>query len=94
MPPRHGSNEGSGPPQPQEPPRPPIKRKEKPKPKLTEAALAGKAPLRTFGELKALFETKKPDDIPAENSVPPTDAATPPASAGESKPSDSSATAD
>lgn len=47
---------------PPQPPRPPIKKREKPKPKLTEAALAGKAPLRTFGELKALFETKKEDE--------------------------------
>ncbi len=53
------------------PQRPPVKRKEKPKPKLTEAALAGKAPLRTFGELKALFETKKPEDVPAAESTPP-----------------------
>jgi competence ComEA-like helix-hairpin-helix protein len=43
------------------PPRPAPKRKDKPKPKLTEAALSGKAPLRTFGELKALFETRKPE---------------------------------
>lgn len=64
MPPRphSGSGEGGGTQHQQETPRPPIKRKEKPKPKLTEAALAGKAPLRTFGELKALFETKKPGD--------------------------------
>jgi protein Tex len=49
----------------------PVKRKEKPKPKLTEAALAGKAPLRTFGELKALFETKKPEDAPPAVETPP-----------------------
>lgn len=94
MPPRHGSNEGSAPQQPQEPPRPPVKRKEKPKPKLTEAALAGKAPLRTFGELKALFETKKPDDEPTGTSVPQADAVAPPAGANESKPSDSQAAAE
>lgn len=44
------------------PHKPAAKRKDKPKPKLTEAALTGKAPLRTFGELKALFETKKPHE--------------------------------
>ncbi len=65
MPPRQGENTGGPPQPPPPPPRPNIKRKEKPKPKLTEAALAGKAPLRTFGELKALFETKKPGDEPA-----------------------------
>lgn len=63
MPPRQGDTGGPAQPSPL-PPRPNMKRKEKPKPKLTEAALAGKAPLRTFGELKALFETKKPDDEP------------------------------
>ena len=52
------------------PQRPPVKRKEKPKPKLTEAALAGKAPLRTFGELKALFETKKDEPPPPAPPVP------------------------
>lgn len=58
----------------QQPPphRPAPKRKDKPKPKLTEAALSGKAPLRTFGELKALFETKKPH----EEEAPVTQAAT------------------
>jgi len=64
MPPRHGSGDSGGTQHAQEPPRPPVKHREKPKPKLTEAALAGKAPLRTFGELKALFETKKPGDEP------------------------------
>jgi competence ComEA-like helix-hairpin-helix protein len=62
-----GGAQGTTPP----PLRPPVKRKEKPKPKLTEAALAGKAPLRTFGELKALFETKKPEDTPAVEGTPP-----------------------
>jgi uncharacterized protein len=55
----------------QQPPPKPVKRKEKPKPKLTEAALAGKAPLRTFGELKALFETKKPDEPTPPAATPP-----------------------
>jgi uncharacterized protein len=63
---RHGgTGEAAAPPSapPQPPPRP---RREKPKPKLTEAALSGKAPLRTFGELKALFEAKQPkDEAPA-----------------------------
>lgn len=63
---------------PVQPPRPPIKRKDKPKPKLTEAALAGKAPLRTFGELKALFETKKEDEP---TTTPPAPVEPPPAAA-------------
>ncbi|MFO0813209.1 MAG: Tex family protein [Gemmatales bacterium] len=72
-----GHQEASTPPP---PPRPPVKRKEKPKPKLTEAALAGKAPLRTFGELKALFETKQTDEQPpaAVPAVPPAEASTTP----------------
>ena len=39
------------------PPRKP--RREAPKPKLSQDALEGKVPLRTFGELSVLFETKK-----------------------------------
>lgn len=86
MPPRHGgepSGHEGGQQQPPVPPRPQMKRKEKPKPKLTEAALAGKAPLRTFGELKALFETKvepTPSAAPApqaEQASPPPETATP-----------------
>ncbi|HQR05227.1 MAG TPA: Tex family protein [Gemmatales bacterium] len=94
MPPRHGSNEGSVPQHPPEPPHPPVKRKEKPKPKLTEAALAGKAPLRTFGELKALFETKKSDDEPTGTPLPVTEHVAPPASPIESKPADSQTAAE
>jgi uncharacterized protein len=49
-------------------PAPPPPRKPKrqpPKPKLSQAALEGKAPLRTFSELKALFEAKTKEE-PAE----------------------------
>jgi len=45
------------PPRPAPPPRKP--RREAPKPKLTQAALEGKAPLRTFAELGALFAAKQ-----------------------------------
>jgi uncharacterized protein len=45
------------PPRPAPPPRKP--RREPPKPKLSQAALDGKVPLRTFGELSALFAAKK-----------------------------------
>jgi len=44
------------------PPRKP--RREPPKPKLTQAALEGKVPLRTFSELSALFAAKKDKDAP------------------------------
>jgi uncharacterized protein len=44
------------PPRPVPPPRKP--QRQPPKPKLTQAALEGATPLRTFGELKAFFEAK------------------------------------
>ena len=43
------------------PPPPPRPRREPPKPKLSKEALEGKAPLRTFGELSALFAAKRED---------------------------------
>jgi protein Tex len=53
------------PPPPRMPPPPPRRpRREPPKPKLTQAALEGKVPLRTFGELSALFAAKKDKDAP------------------------------
>jgi uncharacterized protein len=58
------------------PPPPPPPRKPKrqpPKPKLTQAALEGKVPLRTFGELSALFAAKK-NPPPEAASPPPTEA--------------------
>jgi uncharacterized protein len=66
-PPRHG-----GPPREQQrevapppPPPPPRKpRREAPKPKLTQAAMEGKAPLRTLGELAAFFAAKEKKDEP------------------------------
>ena len=55
-----GAQSGTTPPkQPPPPPPPPRKpRREPPKPKLSQAALEGKAPLRTFAELGALFAAK------------------------------------
>jgi uncharacterized protein len=55
------------PPRPAPPPRRP--RREPPKPKLSQAALEGKAPLRTFAELSALLAAKqtppRPQPAPA-----------------------------
>jgi uncharacterized protein len=58
--------EASAPP-PKPPPPPPRKpRREPPRPKLSQAALEGKAPLRTFAELGALFAAKQtPPPAPA-----------------------------
>ncbi len=54
------------PPAPPPPPPPPRKpRREVPKPKLTQAAMEGKAPLRTLGELAAFFAAKEEKDKPA-----------------------------
>jgi uncharacterized protein len=44
-------------------------RREAPRPKLSKDALEGKVPLRTFGELSALFAAKKHE--PAEKAPPP-----------------------
>ena len=35
------------------------------RPKLTQEALQGEAPLRTFSELMAFFEAKREEDKPA-----------------------------
>ncbi len=59
--------------QPAAPPRPP--RRPTPKPNLSQAALAGAAPLGTFAELAAFWDAKKQEDAPA--------AATPAPPAGE-----------
>lgn len=70
------------------PPPPPRKpRRETPKPKLSQAALEGRAPLRTFAELGALFAAKSTPPAPpqpaaeapaAETPPPPAPAPTPP----------------
>jgi transcriptional accessory protein Tex/SPT6 len=55
----------AAPPPPPPPPPPPRKpRREAPKPKLTQAAMEGKAPLRTLGELAAFFAAKEKKDEP------------------------------
>jgi len=80
-PPREGQRMGGRPPQrdrrgpppreaasPLPPPLPPPPRKPKreaPKPKLTQAAMEGRAPLRTLGELAAFFAAKEEKDKPA-----------------------------
>jgi len=69
------------PPRPVQPPPPPRKpRREAPRPKLSQAALEGRVPLRTFGELSALFAAKKTPP-PRERQVTPPPAE--PAPAGE-----------
>jgi uncharacterized protein len=61
------------PPPPRKPPRP------TPKPKLSQAALEGEAPLRTFSELKAFFEAQKPPEPTRPRAEQPTTEAPPPA---------------
>ncbi len=59
-------------PRPVPPPRKP--RREPPRPKLSQAALEGKVPLRTFSELSALFAAKKEPErkeVPAEQPAAP-----------------------
>ena len=57
------------PPRPAPPPRKPQRRP--PKPKLTQAALEGATPLRTFSELKAFFEAKdRTEKVPPAPPVP------------------------
>jgi uncharacterized protein len=74
---------GAAPPPPKVPPPPPRKpRRETPKPKLSQEALEGKVPLRTFGELSVLFSTKKdkPEEVqPAATAEAPPTAAPQPA---------------
>jgi uncharacterized protein len=59
---------GHQPPPPQQQRRP---RRATPKPKLTQAALEGRAPLRTFGELNAFFAARKTDEPAAAPPPPP-----------------------
>lgn len=57
---RHGQPRESAPPAPPPAPLPPAKpKREPPKPKLTQAAIEGKAPLRTLSELAAFFAAKE-----------------------------------
>jgi uncharacterized protein len=58
----------------QQPPPPPRKpRRQPPKPKLSQAALAGASPLGTFAELAAFWEAKKKEDEPPTPPPAPTD---------------------
>jgi uncharacterized protein len=84
-----GGGRGGPPPRPPLPPRRP--RREPPKPKLSQAALEGKVPLRTFSELSALYAAKKDDKkppTPASNSEPaaPATSEPPPAAAAHVEP--------
>ncbi len=75
-------------PSPRPTPPPPRKpRREPPKPKLSQEALAGKAPLRTFAELSALLAAKQtPPRPPAPVAeTPPAEAAAPPQEAPAEK---------
>jgi uncharacterized protein len=51
-------------PAPRPAPPPPRRRHEGPRPKLSQEALEGKVPLRTFGELSALFAAKQKGERP------------------------------
>jgi uncharacterized protein len=67
---------------------PPRRHREAPRPKLSQAALEGKVPLRTFGELSALFAAKKE---PAKEASPPVAVeavAAPPEPVAEDKPAE------
>lgn len=82
-PPREQQREAAPPPPPPPPPPPRKPRREAPKPKLTQAAMEGKAPLRTLGELAAFFaakeEKEKPPTPPVEEKKETPPEATPPA---------------
>lgn len=76
-PPQQPARHQAPPPRPAPPPRRPTRKP--PKPKLTQAALQGKAPLRTFSELSVFFEAKDtPDEPPKTETAPPTDQGSPP----------------
>lgn len=61
------------------PPRPPQRPSRKvPKPKLSQAALEGAAPLRSLGELAAFYEAKQKPPEPAPAAEPPPPPAPPP----------------
>jgi transcriptional accessory protein Tex/SPT6 len=67
-----GAPRGAAPaPAQQQPPRKP--RRHPPKPKLSQAALAGATPLGTFAELAAFWEAKKKEDAEPAPPVPPAD---------------------
>jgi uncharacterized protein len=72
-----GDSARSAPPPRMPPPPPRRPRREPPKPKLTQAALEGKVPLRTFGELSALFAAKKDKDAPPPAPAAPANVAAP-----------------
>jgi protein Tex len=88
---QHGTPQhGSVPPPPPPPPPPRKPRREPPKPKLTQAAIEGKAPLRTLSELAAFYAAKEqkpkeppPQEEPKKDSPPPTE---PPAVAEQKSP--------
>jgi uncharacterized protein len=72
------------PPAPPPPPRKP--RREAPKPKLTQAAMEGKAPLRTLSELAAFFAAKEEKSAPPSAPVEPKAEETPPENAASDTP--------
>jgi uncharacterized protein len=57
----------------QPPPRKPKPRRQPPKPKLSQAALAGATPLGTFAELAAFWEAKKKEEPQPVPPAPPSD---------------------
>ncbi|MCC6417183.1 MAG: RNA-binding transcriptional accessory protein [Gemmataceae bacterium] len=77
----------------QPPPPPPRKpRRSAPAPKLSQAALEGKAPLRTFAELSALLQAKQapppPRGVPTPEGQTGTEATPPPPPAPEEQPAE------
>jgi len=72
--------EAAPPPRPAPPPRRP--KRHLPKPKLSQAALEGKAPLRTFSELKALYEAKQKEELPPKQAAAVQEAAPSPEASG------------
>jgi len=77
----------ASPPRPVQPPPPPRKpRRDAPRPKLSQAALEGRVPLRTFGELSALFAAKQtPPPRERQASPPSPEPAPAPQAAGEAE---------
>jgi uncharacterized protein len=76
---------GQAPP-PRTPPPPPRKpHRQGPKPKLSQAALQGKAPLHTFGELEVFFSAKRNEEKPAPPPPPQPVQAEPPPTAADSE---------
>jgi uncharacterized protein len=89
-PPRQGPRRPAPAPQQQGPPPPPPRPRKParatPKPNLSQAALEGEAPLRTFSELKAFFEAQKPTEATRPKSETPAKEPPTPSAPSENQP--------